>query len=123
MPSTNSSLWWPTATSQAGSPAPRAAPLHHQHNGVLEDPLDLGHVEGAVTAVRDAVVGREGQLYHAGGDDFAVLVVVGALRDARDGDDGRLRRVDNRGAAPDAEQAHVGDGERASPVLVGPELA
>src|SRR5215212_8026953 len=98
-------------------------PLHHQQYGVLEDTFDLGHVEGAVAAVGDAVIRREGELHYARRDDFAVLVVVGAPRDARDGDDGRLRRVDDRGEALDAEHAHVGDGDRTPLVLVGLELA
>src|SRR5215211_7956981 len=97
--------------------------LNHQHHGVLEGLFHLGHVEGAVAAVGDTVVGREGQLHHARGDDLAVLVVVGAPGDARDGDDGGLRRVDYRGEALDAEHAHVGDGYGASLVLVGLELA
>src|SRR5215210_467560 len=71
------------------------------------------------------MVSGQGKLYHARGDDLAVLVVGRALLDAAYRDDRCLGRVDDRREALDPEHAHVRDGNGPALVLLGrqPPLA
>ena len=86
---------------------------HQRSRRVLEDACDIGEEDRALLAVDQAVV--EGQ--REGGDparDDLVVHHPRLLADRAEGEDRGLARVDDRGAGVDAEDADVGDRERAA---------
>src|SRR3712207_9214379 len=85
-----------TPPARTGGVGSGLSDLDHEGHRALEEALDLGHVLGSLGAVGDAVVGGEGELHEAD-RDYLFPLEYGALHDAADRHDGRLRRVDDSG--------------------------
>ena len=69
------------------------------------------------------MVRAEGQRHHVTGPEGAVVADHGPALERADGEDRRLRLVDHRGEARDAEHAEVGHREGAAAQVVGRQLA
>src|ERR1044071_8304283 len=82
----------------------------------FEAALHFGDKPRGEGAVDHRVVGGEVHRHRRPRGDAAVCGDH-ARRDAPDGEDRRLRRVDDRGEAVDAEHAEIGDGESAALVI------
>src|SRR5829696_778564 len=93
-----------------------------EHEGILDQPPERLEEPGADGAVDDAVVAAHRHAHALADDGGAVLDDRPVLRGA-DGEDGRLRRVDDGRELVDAEHAKVRDRERGAGVLLGLELA
>mmetsp|Transcript_7363 Transcript_7363/g.16111 ORF Transcript_7363/g.16111 Transcript_7363/m.16111 type:complete len:212 (+) Transcript_7363:223-858(+) len=105
----------------------RESSLEQHLQRVLDDLLESLQPGRCERAVDDAVVGRERDGHEALGDKGvggSVGAVVGhhELLGAADGQDARLRSVDDGGELLDAHHAEVGDGEGAADELLGLEL-
>src|SRR4051794_31133495 len=74
-----------------------AQALQRERERLLEQVLDPREELGAVGAVQDAVVAHQGERHLIAGDHLALVVHRGLLRELADGEDRRLRRVDDRG--------------------------
>src|SRR6201994_1734916 len=85
---------WASVAKSSEGERPRPS-LEGQGEGLLEDAFDLGKELGAVGSVEDPVVAAEGHLHQLAGDYLAVFD-DGAIGDRSDGEDARLRRVDDR---------------------------
>ena len=96
--------------------------FQHQPFGVLDALLDPDQEADGLAAVDDAVVVGEGQVHHRPDDD---LVVDGdrPLLDRVHAEDAALRRVEDRRREQRAEDAAVGDRERAALEVVDGDRA
>lgn len=98
--------------------------LQHHLERVLHVALEGLEPGGGNGTVDNTVVARKSDLHHVA-DSKAVL--LGLIRhqllgSAADGEDARLRGVDDGSEVLDAEHAEVGDAEAAALVLLGSEL-
>src|SRR6266850_2135332 len=98
------------------------SPLEQELLGTLESPNDCRREPGAVGAVRDAVVEREGDRQQPARHDPAIPYDR-LLARARDAEDGHLGVVDDRDRAGSAERAEIGDGEGPSAQVLERGLA
>src|SRR5271165_838278 len=93
---------------------------------VLEELLHFHHELVGDRAIDDAMVVADAEVHHGADGDGVVAVLVGddhwLLDDAAHAHDRDLRLVDDRHAEFGAENARVGDGERAALHLVRLEL-
>src|SRR5689334_5180911 len=94
----------------------------HDVQGLLDQLPQAGEEAGCGSAVDGPVVDGQGQR-HGGGDGDLVADHDGLADGFADGEDGGLRRVDDRGELADPVHAEVADGERAIGELVRGELA
>src|SRR5947209_550712 len=101
---------------------PREQDLSEQVERVLQNLLEGLEELRAGRAVNDAVVAGHRDAHQLADDDLAVADDR-AGRHRADGEDGGLRRVDDRRELVYAEHAEVADGEGRAGVLFGLELA
>lgn len=99
--------------------------LQHESQRLLKEALEGLQPLCTDGTVHGSVVGRQSSAH-----DLDRLEALGVFRSklelgrgSTDGEDARLRRVDDSGKVGDTEHAEVGDGERAALVLLGLELA
>lgn len=97
----------------------------HECQRVFEVAFERLEPARADGAVDDAVVGRERDLHDLRGPEAALVLGRGHERGrgGADGENARLRRVDDGGEVRDVEHAEVGDGEGAALELVRLQLA
>ena len=100
--------------------AHRLSPEHRQR--ILQHRLERLQELRSRRAVDDAVIARHGQPEPPPHRELA-FVRHRLLHDPPDGQDPRLRRVDQRRELIDVEHAKVGNGERAPRVFLGREPA
>src|SRR5581483_12474052 len=115
-----------TARSRSATELPRirarAAGREDQRDGVLEPALDVREEAGPARAVDGPVVARERRA-HRVTDRERALAHDRPRLDRPDREDARLRRVDDRGEALDAEHPEVRDAEGGAREVVARERA
>ena len=99
--------------SQRGKRLSQDRPLEHERQGVLKVTLERRQPPRADRAVHRPVVRAQRHLHDVRRLEPALLLRRGHERRLRrpDGEDARLRRVDDRGEVRDVEHAEVRDGE------------
>ena len=90
---------------------------HQQQRRLFEQVFQSAEELGTDGAVEDAVVAAEGHGQRLAGDDLPVLHDGFGDR-GPDGENGGVRRIDDRGEFRDAHHAEIGDAERAAGVVV-----